>query len=218
VTLVFAGKLAHRDSAGNSGVIGPGDVQWMTAASGILHEEFHEKEFAAAGGVLHSVQLWVNLPAKHKMEAPRYQTLLNDQIQQVELDDLGSRVRVIAGEYQGVQGRALTWSPVTLLDLSLQAGSRFKLELPQDYNLSVLLISGQAELNGQQAGQQELLVFNHDGTELEILAERESQLLILGGEPIREPVASYGPFVMNTKAQLLEAIEDFQSGRFGTLV
>ena len=217
VTLVFAGKLAHRDSAGNSGIIGAGDVQWMTAASGILHEEFHEKEFAAAGGVLHSVQLWVNLPARHKMADPRYQTLLDAQIGKVALDDKGSLMRVIAGEFQGIAGPALTWSPVTLLDARLQAGASFSLDLPADYTLNVLVIDGEVRLNGQAAKLQELVVFAQDGQLLEIEAHSESQLLILGGEPIREPVASYGPFVMNSHAEILQAIEDFQSGRFGVL-
>ncbi len=219
VTIVYSGKVAHKDSAGNSGIIGPGDVQWMTAASGILHEEFHEQEFTRTGGVLHSVQLWVNLPAKDKMAAPRYQTLLNQDIPVVKLDDQGSILRVIAGEFDQVKGSALTWSPVSLFDVTLQAQGKLKLDLPAEHNVVLLVISGQVKLNNQQsARQQELIVFEHDGSLVKIEAESESQLLVLSGEPIREPVASYGPFVMNTKAELLQAIDDFQSGRFGVLV
>lgn len=218
VTLVYAGRLAHHDSAGNSGVIGPGDVQWMTAASGILHAEYHAPSWAREGGVLHSVQLWVNLPAKHKMAAPRYQSLLDAQMGRVALDEQGSELRVIAGTYQGVTGPALTWTPVTLLDAQLQPQARIVLELPAEHTLSVLVMAGRVRVNGERsAGQQELVVFAQDAEQVELVAESESQLLILGGEPIREPVVSYGPFVMNTKVQLLQAITDFESGKFGEL-
>ncbi|MGV3523777.1 MAG: pirin family protein [Candidatus Sericytochromatia bacterium] len=218
VTLVYAGRLAHHDSAGNSGVIGPGDVQWMTAASGILHAEYHERNWARQGGLLHSVQLWVNLPARYKMADPRYQSLLDAQMGRVALDDQGSELRVIAGTYQGVKGPALTWTPVTLLDAQLQPQAQIVLDLPAEHSLSVLVMAGQVRVNGERSvGQQELVVFAHDAERVELVAESESQLLILGGEPIREPVVSYGPFVMNTKAQLLQAMTDFESGKFGQL-
>lgn len=217
VTLVWEGKVAHRDTAGNSGVIGPGEVQWMTAASGVLHEEFHEREFAAQGGELHSVQLWVNLPRTHKMSPPRYQALTRDLIPEVILDK-GSVVRVIAGEYQGQQGPALSVTPVTLLDVKLSAGREASFSLPENQNLLLLLTSGELETQGQSAKAQELVVFARDGESVSVKALQDSTLLVLGGEPIFEPIASYGPFVMNTRAELIQAIEDLESGKFGVLV
>lgn len=218
VTMVWEGKVAHRDTAGNSGVIGSGEVQWMTAASGVLHEEFHEKEFAAAGGNLHSVQLWVNLPAKHKMDPPRYQALTNDKIAEVAIDQQGSVVRVIAGEYEGVKGPALSFTPVTLFDVRLKAGARATFSLPAEQNLFLLLAQGELEANGHQVRQADLAVFERDGESVTLEARADSLLLVLGGEPIREPIASYGPFVMNTRAELMQAITDLQSGKFGVLV
>ncbi|MEZ0374777.1 MAG: pirin family protein [Candidatus Sericytochromatia bacterium] len=218
VTMVYEGKVAHRDTAGNSGVIGPGEVQWMTAASGVLHEEFHEKEFAAAGGILHSVQLWVNLPAKDKMSAPRYQALTNDKITEVALDQAGSVVRLIAGEYAGVKGPALSFTPVTIFDVRLKAGAEATFSLPSEQNLFVLVAQGELSANGSPVQEQDLVVFDHAGESISLKAASDSIVLVLGGEPIREPIASYGPFVMNYRAELIQAIEDLEAGKFGVLV
>jgi redox-sensitive bicupin YhaK (pirin superfamily) len=217
VTLVYEGEVAHRDTAGNSGVIGAGEVQWMTAASGVLHEEFHEKAFAAAGGTLHSVQLWVNLPREHKMSAPQYQAITRDLIPEVAVGK--GLVRVIAGEFQGVKGPARSFTPVTLLDVRLKAGDTFDFSLPNDYNVLVLVAQGKARINGETPAQeQDFVAFDHAAEAIQVTATEDSMLLVLGGEPIREPVASYGPFVMNTKMEIIQAFEDLESGKFGVLV
>lgn len=217
VTLVWDGYVAHRDTAGNRGVIGPGEVQWMTAASGVLHEEFHEQDFAARGGTLHSVQLWVNLPRAHKMDPPGYQALTSDSIPAVALDEAGSVARLIAGEHRGVKGPARSFTPVTLFDLRLKAGVEESFSLPKDQNLFLLVVSGEIEANGQTVHEQDLAVFGHDGEAVTLKALSDSIVLLLGGEPIREPIASYGPFVMNTRAELIQAIEDLDAGKFGVL-
>lgn len=216
VTLVWEGKVAHRDTAGNSGVIGPGEVQWMTAASGVLHEEFHEREFAAAGGELHSVQLWVNLPRTHKMSPPRYQALTHELIPEVKISEQ-SVVRVIAGQYEEVKGPALSVTPVTLLDVKLSAGEEASFSLPDNQNLLLLITQGEIQTQDQSAKTQDLVVFARDGESISVKALTDSTLLVLGGEPIFEPIASYGPFVMNTRAELIQAIEDLESGKFGVL-
>ncbi len=217
VTLVYEGVLAHRDSAGNAGVIGPGDVQWMTAASGIVHEEFHEKAFARKGGTLHAVQLWVNLPRASKMSAPGYQTILNDDIPALELEG-GGRLRVIAGRVQGRTGPARTFTPVQLYDVRLNAGARLSLALPDGDNTSVFVLRGRAGVNGShEAGEAELIVCGRQGSHITIEAREDSLLLIMSGEPIEEPIARYGPFVMNTKAELIQAVQDYQAGKMGHL-
>lgn len=219
VTLVYEGKVAHRDSSGGGGVIGAGDVQWMTAASGILHEEFHAQDFSEQGGRLHSIQLWVNLPARYKMEPPRYQTLLSEQLGQVALDDQGSVVRVIAGEFAGVKGPASTYTRVHLFDLRLKAGAETRFELPAEDNLLLLVTQGQVQVNGEQVlSFKDMVRFANSPGEVRLEALEDSMLLVLGGEPIREPIASYGPFVMNSKAEIIQAIEDLESGKFGVLV
>lgn len=217
VTLVYEGKVAHRDTAGNSGVIGPGEVQWMTAAAGVLHEEFHEKEFAAAGGILHSIQLWVNLPRVHKMDPPGYQALTRETIPEVALDAAGSVARLIAGEHAGVKGPARSFTPVTLFDLRLQAGAEASFSLPTSQNLFLLVTGGSIRANGQRAETGDLVVLAHDGESVTLQADEASMVLLLGGEPIAEPIASYGPFVMNTRAELIQAIEDLEAGKFGEL-
>lgn len=217
VTLVYEGALAHRDTSGHSGEIGAGEVQWMTAAAGILHEEFHQRDFAARGGTLHSVQLWVNLPGAHKMDAPGYQALTRETIPELNLDDAGSRLRLIAGEYAGHRGPARSFTPVSLFDLRLAAGAKLPLTLPAAHNLMLLVTGGRIRANGHQARAGELVVLARDGAGLELEALEPSLVLLLGGEPIREPIARYGPFVMNTRAELIQAFEDLEAGRFGQL-
>jgi redox-sensitive bicupin YhaK (pirin superfamily) len=218
VTIMYQGKVAHRDSTGSGGVIGPGDVQWMTAASGIVHEELHEKEWAKRGGLLEGIQLWVNLPKSFKMSKPRYQTLVSEEIPVVELGGGAGRLRVIAGEVRGQKGPAKTFSPVHLYDLRLKAGHQVELSLPEGFNASVFVLHGRVIINGLQAAREvELALFGHKGERMVLYAEEDSTMLILGGEPINEPIARYGPFVMNTQAELVQAVEDYQAGRMGHL-
>jgi|SRR5678809_190712 redox-sensitive bicupin YhaK (pirin superfamily) len=216
VTIVYEGVVAHRDSAGNAGVIGPGDVQWMTAASGVVHEEFHEKEFANTGGTLHAIQLWVNLPRASKMSAPGYQTILNADIPSIDLG--GGELRVIAGSFQGQKGPAHTFTPIQLYDIQLKARSRASLALPDGHNTSIFVLQGAVSVNGSpQAGEAELIVCARNGSQVTIEAQEGSRLLIMSGEPIEEPIARYGPFVMNTKAELVQAVQDYQAGKMGHL-
>lgn len=217
VTIVYEGVVAHRDSAGNAGVIGPGDVQWMTAASGIVHEEFHEKEFARKGGTLHAIQLWVNLPRASKMSAPGYQTILDADIPAVELEG-GGKLRVIAGSFQGRKGPARTFTPVQLYDVRVKGGTHTSLRLPEGDNTAVFVLQGRAAVNGShEAGEAELIVCGRHGTHVTIDAREDSLLLVMSGEPIEEPIARYGPFVMNTKAELIQAVQDYQAGKMGHL-
>ena len=217
VTIVYQGELEHRDSAGNQGKIGPGDVQWMTAASGVVHEEWHEQAFTRRGGVLEMVQLWVNLPSRFKMSPPRYQEIASRQIPSVALDN-GVAARVIAGEFQGVEGPAKTFTPVTLVDVRLTAGGRVDLTLPNGFTTLVLVSKGRVVMNGAEtAGEADLAIFDRAGDRFTIEAGEDSTLLVLGGEPIDEPVVSYGPFVMNTEDEIRQAIQDYRGGRMGHL-
>jgi len=216
VTIVYQGELEHRDSAGNQGRIGPGDVQWMTAASGVVHEEKHAHEFAEQGGTLEMVQLWVNLPAKHKMSLPSYQTLLNDQIPVVNLPDDSGFVRVIAGEYEGVKGLVRTFTPMNVWDLRLKSSHQVKLSLPSGNTTALFVLKGEVLLNtSETAGEAELALFNRDGGHIIIEARKDATILVLSGEPIDEPVVGYGPFVMNTQAEIRQAMNDYKSGRMG---
>ncbi len=218
VTIVYEGIVAHRDSAGNAGVIGPGDVQWMTAASGIVHEEFHEKEFAKQGGTLHAIQLWVNLPKASKLSAPGYQTILNADIPAVELEHGAGRLRVIAGSYLGRKGPARTFTPIELYDVELKAGKSASVAFPEGSNASFFVLQGRASANGSDvAGEAELIVFKQEGSQVTIEAQADSRLLVMAGKPIDEPIARYGPFVMNTKAELIQAVQDYQAGKMGHL-
>jgi quercetin 2,3-dioxygenase len=217
VTIAYQGSVDHRDSAGNAGTIHPGDVQWMTAASGVVHEEKHGREFTAAGGTFEMVQLWVNLPAAVKMTPPRYQGITSAEIPSVELAD-GAVARVIAGELQGAKGPAKTFSPITLVDLRLASGSRAILELPAGQNLGVVLLRGDVAVQGEPLrGEAQIALLSQAGRTLELAAETESFVLLLGGEPINEPVASYGPFVMNTHDEIRQAVADYRAGRMGRL-
>ena len=218
VTIVYEGLVAHRDSAGNAGVIGPGDVQWMTAASGIVHEELHEKEWAKNGGTLHAIQLWVNLPKASKMSAPAYQTILNADIPAIDLDGEVGQLRVIAGSYLGHKGPARTFTPIELYDLQLKDGTSVSLKLPEGHNTSIFVLQGCASVKGSQvAGEAELIVCTRNGSQVTIDAHENSRLLVMAGEPIEEPIARYGPFVMNTRAELMQAAQDYQAGKMGHL-
>ena len=216
VTLAYQGEVEHHDSAGNAGKIGPGDVQWMTAGSGVLHEEKHSREFAREGGSFEMVQLWVNLPARFKMTPPRYQTLLSRQIPRVRLLDDSGNLRVIAGEFDGARGPARTFTPVVLWDLELHAGKQAELPLAEGHSAALLALSGSAELEGgERLGPGRVALFDTAGAGVTVKAESELHALVLGGEPIDEPIAGYGPFVMNTEAEIDQAIRDYQEGRFG---
>jgi redox-sensitive bicupin YhaK (pirin superfamily) len=217
VTISYSGSVDHRDSGGNSGTINPGDVQWMTAASGVVHEEMHGKDFTAKGGDFEMVQLWVNLPAAHKMSKPRYQGILGAQIPRVELGT-GAYGRVIAGEMNGTRGPAKTFTPVNVFDVRLEAGGRGELSLPAGHNTAIVLLRGDVLVNGSaMTGEAQIALLSRAGERVELEAKSQSLLLVLSGEPINEPVASYGPFVMNTQAEILQAFEDYKAGRMGHL-
>ena len=221
VTLAFDGSVAHHDSTGAGGVIRPGDVQWMTAASGILHKEYHEADWARAGGPFHMVQLWVNLPADHKMDAPHYQPLTAEQIGHVDLADNAGTVRVIAGDYDGHTGPAVTSTPINLWDVALTQGASIAPAVPADHNVAVLVIDGTATVNSIDLSAGQLAVLDRSDPDRDRIAlttnTNGGRLLVMTGQPIGEPVASHGPFVMNTRQQLIEAVQDFQAGRFGHL-
>lgn len=217
VTIAYRGKVAHHDSMGGGGVIGEGDVQWMTAGSGILHKEYHEEQFTREGGEFQMVQLWVNLPAKHKMAPPKYQAIANNDMGRYQLPD-GGYVEVIAGEYNGVKGPATTFSPVHLYNLRPKAGGEVKLNFPAEYATAILAIEGSATLNGEKKlPTDHLAVFANDGEEILVKADEDAVMLVISGEPLNEPIASYGPFLMNTQIELAEAIDDFRQGKFGYL-
>ncbi|HXB05565.1 MAG TPA: pirin family protein [Puia sp.] len=229
VTISYKGSVAHHDSAGNSGTIHPGDVQWMTAGAGILHKEYHDKDYAKKGGPFEMAQLWVNLPKKDKLTLPHYQAITSDQMGVVELPGNQGRIRVIAGEYNGVAGPAQTYSPVHVADIRLKKGGSTSTSLPASYNTAILVIHGSANINGITATENSFVLFGNEGEEINITAEDapanaaaptaadETILLLLSGEPIDEPIVSYGPFVMNTQSEIIDSIRDFQSGKYGVL-
>jgi len=218
VTLVYAGQVSHRDSTGQGGVIGPGDVQWMTAGAGILHEEFHGEDFAREGGELEMVQLWVNLPARDKRTSPGYQPITADLIPNVALPDNAGVARLVAGELNGQRGPARTFTPMNVWDLRLNENTRAELPLPEGWTAAVVVLSGAVQINGHAgAGAGQMAVLAREGSSVHVEANQEAVVLLLAGEPIDEPIAGYGPFVMNTEAEISEAVEDFQSGRFGNI-
>lgn len=216
VTISYKGSVDHRDSSGNSGTINPGDVQWMTAGSGVVHEEKHGTDFTAKGGDFEMVQLWVNLPAARKVSKPRYQGLASVDIPRVELGP-GSYARIIAGELNGVKGPAKTFTPVNVFDVRLEAGGTGELSLPAGHNSAIVLLRGEVIVNGLSTlmGSAQVAPLSTSGETVLLEAKAESLVLILSGEPINEPVASYGPFVMNTQAELRQAVEDYRAGRMG---
>ncbi len=218
VTIVYEGEVEHRDSTGAGGKIGPGDVQWMTAASGILHEEFHSRDFTRTGGTLDMVQLWVNLPAKDKMSAPRYQTLLNRDIPDVALPGGAGQLRVIAGDYDGHRGPAQTFTPVDVWDIRLRERHELRLPVAAGRTAALVVLRGTVLVNGQQVARDgQLVTFERDGTDLKIEANTDATLLLLSGEPLNEPIVGRGPFVMNTMEEIHQAIADFSNGRFGQI-
>jgi len=217
VTIAYKGSVEHHDSAGNSGVINPGDVQWMTAGAGILHKEFHEKEYSKRGGPFEMVQLWVNLPQKYKSETPHYQALSAEGMGKVELPDNAGLVNVIAGNFREIKGPAQTYSPVNLFDIKLNRDGKVSFPVPEDHNTALLVIEGTIMVNEQTAPGHSFVLFKTNGEDISIRALENSVVLLLSGTPINEPIASYGPFVMNTQEEIYEAIRDFQQGKFGTL-
>jgi len=217
VTLAYHGKVAHHDSAGNSGIIGEGDVQWMTAASGLLHKEYHEESFAKAGGIFQMVQLWVNLPAKYKMTKPKYQEITNNMMGKYELPGDKGLVEVIAGEFENVKGPASTFTPLHVYNARLKKEAILELKFPSTYNTGILMIEGSATINGKTAPPDHFVLFKNDGETIAVEAAEDAILLVLSGEPINEPIAQYGPFLMNTREELEQAIDDLNAGKFGVL-
>ncbi|PNB75023.1 quercetin 2,3-dioxygenase [Pseudomonas sp. GW456-E7] len=218
VTIVYKGELEHRDSTGSGGKIGPGDVQWMTAASGILHEEFHSDGFAKSGGTLEMVQLWVNLPARDKMANPGYQTILDADIPSIALQDNAGSLRLIAGEFDGHKGPARTFTPVDLWDIRLNAGKSLTLDLHEGRNTALVVLRGTVQVNGLEPVRQgQLALFDRKGDQMTLEASEDALVLLLSGEPIDEPIVGHGPFVMNTEQEIHQAFADFQSGRFGRM-
>lgn len=217
VTVVYQGEVVHRDSAGHGGRVGPGDVQWMTAASGVVHEEKHGDELTRNGGTLEMVQLWVNLPARDKMSPPRYQDILEATIPVVELGGGAGTARLIAGEWKGKKGPAKTFTPVNLWDLNLSAGHRIELDLSEGDTAMVLVRRGKIVSDGKTAGEGEIAIFGRGGHKIVLEATGDASALLIGGRPIDEPVVGYGPFVMNTKDEIRQAAEDYNEGRMGHL-
>ncbi|EOZ97165.1 Pirin [Indibacter alkaliphilus LW1] len=218
VTIAYKGRVAHHDSSGGGGVIGEGDVQWMTAASGVLHKEYHEETFSKEGGEFQMVQLWVNLPAKYKMSKPKYQGISNNEIPKVELSDKAGIVEVIAGEYQSNQGAASTFSPVNVMNAKLNMDGKAAFSFPSHYNTGILVIEGSVRINGEEnAPTNHFVLFENNGNDFTLQANENATVLILSGEPLNEPIAAQGPFVMNTHQEIVQAIEDYNMGRFGHL-
>jgi redox-sensitive bicupin YhaK (pirin superfamily) len=218
VSIVYEGEVAHRDSTGQGGVIGPGDVQWMTAGAGILHEEFHSEAFTQKGGQLHMVQLWVNLPAKDKMTAPGYQAILSAEIPKVEIDNGAANARVIAGEFLGARGVAHTFTPMQVVDLAVKAGRSVTLPAHAGWNTVLVILSGKAHINKEHpVHEAQLVVFSQEGDSLLIEAKEGVKALLLSGQPLNEPIVGHGPFVMNTMEEIKQALVDFQGGGFGRL-
>jgi len=217
VTIVYDGEVEHRDSTGNGGVIGAGDVQWMTAGSGILHEEFHSTDYARRGGPFEMVQLWVNLPAKDKMAKPGYQGITDAQIPSVPLADDTGRLRVIAGSFEGFEGPASTFSPMNVWDVRLNAGKTVQLPQDEGWTVQVVVLAGTVMVNGEVLREKQVATLSTEGTAVTIEANSDAKLLLLAGEPIDEPVVGYGPFVMNSQAEISQAMADFNNGKFGQM-
>jgi redox-sensitive bicupin YhaK (pirin superfamily) len=218
VTIAYHGKIAHHDSKGNSGIIGQGDVQWMTAGAGILHKEYHEKEFNKSGGLFQMVQLWVNLPAKDKMTTPKYQALLHSEMGKYELPENAGVVNVIAGEFENAKGSASTFTSINMYDIRLNSNGKMKLDLPENYNTGFLIIEGKVKINGDKiANTDNFVLFKNEGTEITIESLENSKILVLNGEAINESIRQYGPFLMNTDQEIQQAIYDYSNGDFGYL-
>lgn len=217
VTIAYKGRVAHHDSSGGGGVISEGDVQWMTAAGGVLHKEYHEETFSKQGGDFQMVQLWVNLPSKDKMSTPKYQALMNRNMQKYDLGN-GSFIEVIAGEYKDTKGIASTFTPVHLMNAKLKKGAKADFSFPSHFNTALLVIEGSIVVNGtEQAPLDHFVLMENDGENFFIEASEDAVVLVLSGEPINEPIAAHGPFVMNTRQELVQAFNDFNNGKFGYL-
>lgn len=218
VTFVYEGEVAHKDSTGQGGVIGPGDVQWMTAGSGILHEEFHSEAFAKTGGTMQMIQLWVNLPAQHKMTPPGYQPIVREQIPELTLPNGAGTARVIAGSFGGRSGPARTFTPMQVVDLALKKGAAITIPVPEGWSAGLVVLRGAVQAQGGGvATDAQMLMYEHTGHDIAVQVLEDSVALLLCGQPIQEPIFGHGPFVMNTKAEIIQAIEDFNSGRFGRI-
>lgn len=217
VTIVYHGEVAHRDSTGAGGTIGPGDVQWMTAASGILHDEFHSAKFTQEGGNLEMVQLWVNLPGKDKMSAPGYQDIHRDDIPEIDLPANAGTVRVIAGTYDGHDGAARTFTPLDVWDVRLNEGHSADFKFIEGRNQAIVVLHGNVMVNGEVVKSAEVAFFDRDNQAVSVEAKSDAVLLVLGGEPIKEPLVGHGPFVMNTEGEIRQAVNDFNAGKFGRI-
>ena len=215
VTIAYHGKVAHHDSAGNHGVIGEGDVQWMTAASGVLHKEYHEKDFSKKGGTFQMVQLWVNLPAQYKMSAPQYQEIKKEMMGRLTFE--GGLLEVIAGNYKDIKGPASTFSPLHVFNLHLESQAEFILELPENFNTGLLAIKGSVTIQDQSVPSDHFALFQNAGSTISIKASTSATLLVLSGQPLDEPIVAYGPFLMNSWEEIEQAVEDFNNGKFGVL-
>ncbi|MGZ3726991.1 MAG: pirin family protein [Pseudobdellovibrio sp.] len=218
VTIVYDGQVEHRDSAGGGGVIQNGDVQWMTAASGLVHEEFHGRDFAKSGGRFEMVQLWVDLPKEVKMTKPRYQGIKNSQIPVVALPDEAGQVRVIAGEFQSAQGPALTHSPINLWDIKVKSGGNVTLTVPENHNASLFVLNGEIKISsGEVLEEAQLALLETGGTSIHFKAQQDTKMLFLGGMPLNQPVVGYGPFVMTSMDEIQQAFVDYNAGKMGTM-
>ncbi len=218
VSIAYEGEIEHRDSAGGGGVIHAGEVQWMTAAGGLMHDEFQTENFAKNGGTQHFIQLWVNLPAKHKMDKPHYQAITKSNISEYKIDDEGSVARIIAGEFNGIKGAATTYTPVNMFDIRLNKGTKINFDVASTHNAMALITKGSVTINETQlAKHMDNIVFKQDGETITIEAVEDAMIFFISGEPINEPIARYGPFVMNTKQEIMQAMEDVNSGKFGSI-
>lgn len=216
VTILFEGMVEHKDSLGNSGSIKGGDVQWMTAGSGVIHSEGAPADFAKTGGTVHLIQLWVNLPKRAKMSKPKYQDIPSEKIPAIKIEN--STLRLIAGTYADQTGPAETFTPILLMHGIIKAGDKLSMPIPQNFYSSIFVTKGELSTDGYEIPEQNLVWYNEDNINIEISATRDSEFLLMAGEPIEEPMASYGPFVMNNRAEIIEAIHDYESGKYGTIV
>ncbi|WP_421941670.1 pirin family protein [Pedobacter sp.] len=218
VTIAYHGAVAHHDSSGNNGVIYPGDVQWMTAASGILHKEYHEENYSLNGGPFQMIQLWVNLPAKDKMSRPKYQAIKQSDMPVFTLPGNGGKIEIIAGNYQNTAGAASTFTPIELYNARLNAGAKANFSFPKHFNTGFMVVEGNIRINGKEtATVNSFVYFDQKGENISIEALENSIVLVLSAEPINEPIQQYGPFLMNTEAEIHQAIEDYNQGKFGYL-
>lgn len=218
VTIAYKGKVEHHDSSGGGGIIGEGDVQWMTAAGGILHKEFHESEWSKKGGEFQMVQLWVNLPAKDKMSSPKYQAITKDEMGVAVLENNAGKVEVIAGEYNGISGKASTFTPIHLMNAKLNKGGKANFNFPANYNTALLVLEGNVTVNEtEKAPTNHFVLFENSGEKFTVEASDDALVLIMSGEPLNEPIAAHGPFVMNTRTEILQAFDDYNKGKFGYL-